>query len=314
MPDAPLSICFLVAINPAFTPSRYRTGLVGREKMRSSAVPRYLEEAKQALRAAYPHAPAILRHGLTAEPLLGLAELARAADELAPEWVERRVHNARNGEAFTLLGHGEAAAALASQGPAEQWIMLRFIERLPRYRALLDNLIAELGTAISHTTGAPSGIKGFVFVSAPHTHTPFHFDAEFNILFQIAGTKTFATYPPRPPFLSLAAREAYHVSGDNMLGWHEEYAAAAALHHLTPGDGLFVPHGAPHWVKVGAEPSISLSLTWQNAWSEAVADALALNPLMRRLGLPLSDPAVMGARAPHWRALMGKLAQRAGAL
>lgn len=275
---------------------------------------RFVEGALQAVARAYPESPAILHHTLADEPLLSLAELARAAEELAPELVERRVHNARNGEAFTLIGHGEAAAALVPQGPAEQWIMLRFIERLPRYRALLESLIDELGEAISHTTGAPSGLKGFVFVSALHTHTPFHFDAEFNILFQIAGDKTFATYPPQPPFLSLAAREAYHASGDNMLGWNEDFEAAASLHQLNPGDGLFVPYGAPHWVRVGAAPSISLSLTWQNPWSEAVADALALNPVMRRLGLAACDPATARKAPPRWRALAGRLAQKAGAV
>lgn len=280
--------------------------------VRNSAVPRYAEGAHLSLRRAYPGASITFRHGLVEEALLGLDELARAADELAPELVERRVHNARNGEAFTLIGHGEATDQLTAHGPADQWIMLRFIERLPRYRALLDSLIGELGTAISHTTGAPSAVKGFVFVSSPHTHTPFHFDAEFNILFQIAGTKTFATYPPRPPFLSLAAREAYHTSGENMLGWQESYEHQATLNRLAPGDALFVPYGAPHWVKVGAEPSISLSLTWQNPWSEAMADALALNPLMRRLGLPQCDPILATTPALRWRALVGKLAHKAG--
>lgn len=276
-------------------------------------MPLIADQARHLLAGAYPHAPVVLPHGLADHPLLALGELARAAAELDPDLVERRVHDAANGEAFTLVGYGEAAGTLATGGPADQWIMLRLIERLPRYRALLEAIIAELGEAITRTTGAPTGLKGFVFVSAPHTHTPFHFDAEFNILFQIAGTKTFATYPARAPFIGLAEREAYHRNGDNMLGWQEAYWDEAQLHNLAPGEAVFVPYAAPHWVKAGPEPSISLSLTWQNPWSEALVDALALNPLMRRLGLPVTDPA-RDAAAPRWRAAAGRIGQKAGVL
>jgi hypothetical protein len=276
-------------------------------------VPLIADPARHLLSGAYPDTPVMLPHNLADHPLLQLDALARAAEELDPDLIERRVHDARNGEAFTLVGYGEAAGTLAAGGPAQQWIMLRLIERLPRYRALLEAIIADLGTAITHTTGAPSRLKGFVFVSAPHTHTPFHFDAEFNILFQIAGTKTFATYPPRAPYLGLDERETYHRNGDNMLGWQEAYWDDAQLHHLSPGEAVFVPYAAPHWVKAGPEPSISLSLTWQNPWSDALADALALNPLLRRLRLPVTDPA-RGSGAPRWRALAGRIGQKAGVL
>lgn len=276
-------------------------------------MPLLAHETIPRLATAYPQAPVMLRHHLSGEPLLSRAELARAATELEPKWVERRVHDAKNGEVFTLIGHSEAATAIAHDGGTDQWIMLRFVERLARYHSLLERLIGELGSAITSGTGEPKDIKGFIFVSAPHTHTPFHFDAEFNLLFQIVGTKTFATYPARPPFLSLAEREAYHASGENMLGWRGQYGDAATLHALGPGDAVFVPHGAPHWVTVGQEPSVSLSLTWQNRWSDRLADALALNPLLRRLGLPVADPAALNGPL-RWRAAAGKIAQKAGLL
>jgi hypothetical protein len=98
-----------------------------------------------------------------------------------------------------------------------------------------------------------------------------------------------------------------------MLGWQPDYADAATLHMLAPGDAVFVPHAAPHWVKVGAEPSISLSLTWQNRWSDRLAEALVLNPLMRRFGLPVTDPALV-ASPPRWRAVASRIAQKARVL
>ncbi len=276
-------------------------------------MPLIAHKAIPVLSAAYPDAPAMLRHYLAEHPLFGLEALSQVASELAPQWVERRVHDAGNGEDFTLIGHGDAARLIAENGLNDQWIMLRRIEQLPDYHTLLHSLINELGDAITNGTGDPSDIKGFIFVSAPRTHTPFHFDAEFNILFQISGTKTFATYPARPPFVGLAEREAYHLRGDNMLGWRSDFASAAKVHTLAPGDAVFVPHGAPHWVKVGPEPSISLSLTWQNRWSEQLADALAINPLLRRLRLPMGDPARLNG-APRWRSVASRIAQKAGIL
>jgi len=264
------------------------------------------------LAACYPQAPGRLRHDLAAEPLLSHAALAEAARALPPAHVERRIHDAADGEAFRIIDdHGDTAAAIAAGGAQSAWIMLRLIEQLPHYRALLHRLLAELAAVIAPASGPVRDVKGFVFISAPHTHTPFHFDAEFNILFQIAGDKVFATYPPVPPFLDLAAREAYHRSGENMLAWQSGFAAAGQQHHLTPGDALFVPYAAPHWVHAGPAPSVSLSVTWQSRASRARADALALNPVLRRFGLPAYDPAA-SARVPWLRAAAGRLVRKAG--
>jgi hypothetical protein len=266
------------------------------------------------LAARYPRDPGRLRHHLTTEPLLGYAALAEAARALPPSQVERRVHDAGNGEAFRLLeDDAHPAESIAAGGAASQWIMLRYIEQLPAYRALLERLLAELAPVIGRVTGPVHDIKGFVFISAPGTHTPFHFDAEYNILFQIAGDKVFAAYPPGPPYLDLARREAYHRAGENMLDWHPDYATAGEKHLLSPGDALFVPYAAPHWVHAGDQPSISLSVTWQCAKTRAVADALNLNPLLRRVGLPAYDP--LAKPSPPWlRAAASRVGQRIGLL
>ncbi len=263
---------------------------------------------------SYPLRAGVLRHRLVAEPLLGHAALAAAARELPPAQVERRVHDAADGAGFRHhVNGGDAAAAIASGGDDAAWIMLRGIEQLPAYRALLHRLLAELAPVIAPATGPVRDVKGFVFVSAPGTHTPFHFDAEYNILFQIAGTKVFATCPPAPPFLDLARREAYHLAGENMLAWQPDYAAAEDRHHLTPGDALFVPFAAPHRVLAGDAPSVSLSVTWQSRASRAEAEALALNPVLRRWGLPAHDPSA--ARGAPWlRAAASRIGQRIGLL
>lgn len=281
----------------------------------SRPVMRYLTPSSlDDLSGAYPMSPAMLRHDLARHPLLSLTALAEAARDLPEQHVERRISDAANGGDFAMdaAAGGTVADAIGSIATGRNWIMLRFVEQLPRYRELLQAVMAELAPTLAPLTGPSHSIKGFVFISAPGTLTPFHFDAEYNILFQIAGDKDFVTYPPTLPFLSRERREAYHRAGDNMLPWQDGFDVLGTRHRLAPGDALYVPHAAPHWVRGGSEASVSLSVTWQNDWSLAVADALSVNPLLRRLGLPADIPAWPGK--PRWRALGGRIARRAGLL
>lgn len=264
------------------------------------------------LRGRYPRIPGRLRHHLTAEGLLSYPALVKAARELPRQHVERRVHNASNGEAFRVLdSDAHLANAIAAGGAGSGWIVLRYIEQLAAYRALLERLLREVTPVIAPATGPVHDIRGFIFISAPGTHTPFHFDAEHTILFQVAGDKVLAAYPPAPPFLHLAQREAYHRTGKNSLEWKHDYAALGEQHLLARGEALFVPYAAPHWVHVGDTPSISLSVTWQCRKSRAMADALSLNPLLRRVGLPTYDPVVQRS-APVLRAAASRVAQKIG--
>ena len=150
------------------------------------------------LAAAYPQTPGRLRHFLADEPLLGCGSLADAARRLPPFHVEQRVHDAADGEAFRMIPDAADAATTIAEGCADRtWIMLRYIEQLPDYHALIHRLLGELAPAIGAVPSAVCDVKGFVFISAPDTHTPFHFDAEYNILFQISGDKIFCRLPPR---------------------------------------------------------------------------------------------------------------------
>ena len=254
---------------------------------------------------------AMFRHALCGETLLALPALSQAARLLPPGAVERRVHDARDGAGFRKLAHDpHGLERLAEQGAVDEWVMLTRLETLPAYAGLFDRLLAALHPAIRDRTGHPRDVRGFVFVSAPGTHTPLHFDAEWNVLFQIEGTKTFATLPAHPPFLTLAEREAYHATGENLIAWHPDYAAFAQEHALAPGDALFVPYEAPHYVRNGDAVSISLSVTWQDRWSRDVADAARIGPILRRFGISPHDPLCDQGR-PRLRAIASRMVQRA---
>ena len=109
--------------------------------------------------------------------------------------------------------------------------------------------------------------------------------------------------------------EAYHAGGRPELPWREEMAAHAMPFPLGPGDAVYVPVMAPHYVANGSEVSVSISITWRSSWSYAEADARAFNAMLRRIGLrpaaPRRWPKRNLAKAMGWRALR-KFRRQAG--
>ena len=66
--------------------------------------------------------------------------------------------------------------------------------------------------------------------------------------------------------------------------------AAGTPYSIGPGEAVFVPVMAPHFVRNGPESSISLSITWRSEWSYAEAGARCFNGLVRKLGIEPKAP------------------------
>ena len=54
---------------------------------------------------------------------------------------------------------------------------------------------------------------------------------------------------------------------------------------FVPGDAIYVPVLAPHWVQAHGDVCISMSLTWRSEWTFHHADACRFNRRLRGLGL-----------------------------
>ncbi len=270
------------------------------------------DDALDALAAAYPLQPACFGHSLAHHPLLTLEALAQAAERMDPARVECRESSNSNGGEFAFAGNqfGTAADTIRNIETARRWVMLRFAETLPEYADLLERLIVEMAP-VTGRHGAALRPRAFIFISSPGTLTPFHFDPEFNILFQIAGTKRFATCPVRPPWIDTATQQRFHVDGDNLLAWSPSLQEGAKVHSLEAGSALFVPYKAPHWVEVDAAPSISLSLTWSNRTTLELEAAWQFNAWLDRMGASPSPPPAFPGRA-RLKAAMRRGAGRLG--
>ena len=133
--------------------------------------------------------------------------------------------------------------------------------------------------------------QGFIFVSSPNAVTPYHFDPEHNILLQIRGSKTMTQFPAGDArFAPDAVHESYHSGGPRELHWDDRFMDSAKAFTLQPGEAVFVPVMAPHFVRNGPESSISLSITWRSDWSYAESDARGLNHWLRQRGFSPNAP------------------------
>jgi hypothetical protein len=277
-------------------------------------MPRFGDDARAAITAAYPQQPAVFAHHFANHPLLTLAALADLAEALPPASVEYAradvpIGTLPDDAPANGLSAGDTIRSIAAN---KSWAVLKNVEQLPSYSALLSDLLSEITHIVTPRTGPMLNLQGFVFVSSPHSVTPFHFDPEHNILLQLQGTKrmqVFAAGDPR--FAPQTEHERYHTGGHRGLPWNDAMDADGFAAHLSPGQAVMVPVMAPHYVANGPEPSISLSITWRSEWSYREAEAHAANAWLRRRGL---NPAMPPRWPNHARAktLAWRAARRVG--
>lgn len=257
----------------------------------------FSSEDRALFAANYPEVPHKLHHRLGRHPLLEIGALARLAEDLPASSIEYNRADLPIGltekPEASGLSVGETIRRIEETG---SWAALKNIEQVPEYAALLADLLAEIQPQIEAKTGRMMKTQGFVFITSPGGVTPYHFDPEHNILLQIRGTKVMTQFPAGDArFAPDEVHETYHTGGGRELVWRDELRSGGTEFPLSPGEALFVPVMAPHFVVTGPDSSVSLSITWRSEWSFAEADARAFNSVLRRIGM---KPASTG-RWPH---------------
>jgi len=273
-----------------------------------------LSPAAADFRAAYPEQPAKLAHGLAGHPLFEIEALADLAGRLDPSHIEYNRANLPIGlrPEDTPDNGLSIAATVRTIADNGSWMVMKWVENDPTYRALLEDTLEGIRPLVLDVTGKMLKLEGFIFLSSPNAVTPFHFDPEHNILLQIRGAKTMTVFPAddleiAPP----PEHERYHMGGHRNLPWKEAWASRGREVPLGPGDAVYVPVKAPHFVRNGPEPSVSFSVTWRSEWSYRESAAHGLNHRLRRAGLDPAPPARFPAQN-RAKALGHALLQRLG--
>lgn len=259
-----------------------------------------------ALASAYPALPCGLNHGLVGHPLLTRAALEELAASLPASHVEHSIGD-------VPVNQDPSATKVVPLTPAEVvrtidtnrcWMVMKKVEHVPAYARLLDALLADIADLVTPLTGPIVRLESFVFLSAPNSVTPFHMDPEHNILLQIEGRKTMNVYPAdSTEMVPQEAHEAFHRGAHRNLVHRDAFDAQARPFAMQPGDAVYVPVKAPHWVQNGPEVSISFSVTWRSRLSDGEARLHLVNHQLRKLGLqpalpghsPLADQAKVSA-------------------
>ena len=260
----------------------------------------------QVLQDNFFERPFAIRHNLVEHPLLKLDRIGELADSLTPGQVE---HNM--GDVPEVLPGGEAPKL--DQEPGEivrgietngAWIVLKRVETDPEYKELLDQTLDEVIPLVADRGGGASNKQAFIFLSAPNSTTPVHFDPEDNFLLQIRGPKEMNVAPWPSGEMEHDEVERYHGGGHRNIGVKPEGGTAFKM---GPGDGVYVPLHALHWVKTFDQPSISFSITFNTQHNERLIGAYRLNARLRKLGMspnpPGTRPGSDRAKAAVWNSL-----------
>jgi hypothetical protein len=123
--------------------------------------------------------------------------------------------------------------------------------------------------------------------------TPYHMDPEHNFLLQVRGSKRVCLFDGHDrSVVSEEELESFHCGGHRNLEFGRNGSKSGWTFVLVPGAGLHFPATAPHYVRNGAEVSVSFSITFRTPDLRRRRLVHICNAFLRRRGM---RPAPVGA-------------------
>jgi hypothetical protein len=243
---------------------------------------------------AFPGRSLEFIHDLHLDDRLTLASVADLADRLP-----RRSVIADTAAQPLLVPHGgPPRGALERPGDvirdlynANAWLTLLNVEDDPGMAELMRIYLDQLESGMIAKQGSSRGKMrkrvAFIFVSSPNSVTPVHFDIEHSLLMQVSGSKTVSIGRYES---DAARRHEIDRYWDGSHGRIETLPPEAAAYTLTPGRGVYIPPGTPHWVHNGPDISLSMTLTYFTAATVRENRIEDFNSRLRRRHIKPREP------------------------
>jgi hypothetical protein len=266
-----------------------------------TAVAPVITAANEALRRDFPSKPFAIRHKLVGHPLLTLPRIAQLASELPRDLIEYNsgtIAISQDPDAIPAvdLDPVEVVRSIETSGA---WMVLKRIEKSPHYRKLLEDTLSSVARTRGFNSLRDAGfeqVEGFLFVSSPHSTTPFHLDSEDNFFVHVHGEKFFTIFDNLDRSIVSNDEIERSMTKHRNLKYDENFALRGHEFHLFAGDGCYVPYQWPHWVRTADTYSISMAITWKTREVRRLNDLHFFNSMLRGIGLPQQPPGVQPVR------------------
>jgi hypothetical protein len=259
-------------------------------------------------RAALDRIPQRLNHALAATGLFTLTRIADLVENIFRAGEAKRLSLLQPldhpGEGFSKrICRAPHPGVIGEFATTRCWLGIRDPGAVdPSYRDVYRQVIYEAG----RLAGQPlleHSCRGHLtlIVSSPGVVTPYHLDFEHNLLCQIVGEKKVSLWRPDDrATLSETEIEQFYRGNPHSLRWRQGQQSSSLAFELAPGDALYQPPLAPHWVLNGSTVSISASFTFSAPPIERRARIYQANPYFRRIGI-VPPPPGQSALADHAR-------------
>ncbi len=230
-----------------------------------------------------------VEHSLVGHPLLEWEAIAALAGRLPDGSIEiggdkSAVVAGLDYERRLLEGDAEAAVlALENQGRSLYFYDVETDpEMAPLVKEVIDSGVSLLGVDPSDVMSE----EGYLFISGGTAVTSAHVDHESNFLLVTSGRKRVWIAPVGDPEGEIAL-EALHSGRYGSCG---SKPSGMELYELGPGDGIFIPPRAAHYVENGPGPCTALSVVFLHRMTKDEVPVYAWNARLRRLGLKPKPP------------------------
>jgi hypothetical protein len=235
------------------------------------------------------HEPFRFRHGLSDHEAFTAEAVAELCDAAPRAWIanhdaDRELVTPRG----TLINDDRPLGdVVRGLDRTCNWLVVHHLEHVSPYKGLLNAVIDEAAGTVDPGEGQMLDRGATVFTGSPGAIVPVHIDRHHNFLLQITGTKEFGVGSFEDA--REQAREVARNFGSEPSGSHR-MLTRQTLFRLAPGEGVYIPANAFHWVNGGPETSVAFSCAFRTELTERVELAQEFNGFLRRFGVPHRAP------------------------